>query len=65
MEWIGLAVFLVLVFGGTSILASYNKKKAFDHMQSIINALPENERSDFVKKYLENPNEQLEKFTKD
>ena len=55
MEWIGLAIFLVLIFGGSSLLSAireYNRQK---HIEKIVAQLPEAERGAFVRSYLENP----------
>lgn len=53
MEWIGLAIFLVAIFGGSSILAAIEDYTRRRHVERVIAQLPEAERVAFVRTYLE------------
>jgi hypothetical protein len=64
MEWIGLAIFLVLIFGGGSILSAFREYSRQRHIERVIAQLPEAERGDFVKSYLKDPAKVANKFSK-
>ena len=64
MEWIGLAIFLVAIFGGGAILSAIKEYGRQKHIERIIAQLPDAERGQFLRDYLSNPKSVISKLAK-
>jgi hypothetical protein len=62
IEILMVSVFL-LVLGWSTIIGIIKERNRQKHIEKIISSLPENERSEFIEKYLNNSSEIMDAIT--